>query len=829
MVADMAASFSLRSAAVAGFAALVLDAQTLDQLRQGFLRPPQDAKIMMRWWWFGPALTRADVDRDLANMKQGGIGGVEVQPVYPLSLEGNYPFLSDPFIDLLRYTRARTAAMDLRMDLTLGSGWPFGGPGVGVGQAAGRLRIERIAVPAMANHVKAPALADGEELIACFAGGKQIGSLNEVLDKPQAQAVQAFISSRTGMMVKRPSVGAEGFVLDHYDRAALDQYLKTTGARLMEAFRDQPPRAVFSDSLEVFASDWTPDFLKEFHRRRGYDLTPHLPALASDAGPETGAVRNDWAKTLAELCAERYLKPMNDWAHAHRTLFRSQTYGVPPVTLASQAIVDLPEGEKPNWRAFTTSRWATSAAHLFNKPVVSSETWTWLHSPAFRATPLDMKAEADLHFLQGVTQLVGHGWPSSPEKAGEPGYRFYAAAVFNHHNPWWIVMPDIAAYLQRVSWLLRQGEPANDVALYLPTADARARFTPGNVSIDRQFEAGFAVGPVIPPILDAGYNFDFIDDDSIEAVGIPHPVLVLPGVERMSAAASRRIAEYRAKGGKVIAVNRLPDKAPGLREPPPVMLDLPVTGDLPAALRTALSPDLKAAPGIGFIHRRTPAADIYFVANTTNRPLPAQVQFRARGNTQVWDPVTGAPVSNASAEFAPYESRVYIVGNLPAPGTAAPGQRENVPLDFAGGSWPEYFSGVRSYTATFNRPAGKTFLLDFGPGTPVEGNQGNRPGMRAWLESPVREAAVVWVNGARAGSVWKPPFELDITGFLKAGENHIRLEVANTAINRLAGESLPNYRLLNLRYGERFQPQDMENLRPLPSGLTGSVHLRVEK
>ena len=54
-----------------------------------------------------------------------------------------------------------------------------------------------------------------------------------------------------------------------------------------------------------------------------------------------------------------------------------------------------------------------------------------------------MKAEADLHFLQGVNQLIGHGWPYSPPQAGEPGWHFYAAAVFNNHNPWWLVMPDI--------------------------------------------------------------------------------------------------------------------------------------------------------------------------------------------------------------------------------------------------------------------------------------------------------------------------------------------------------------------------------------------------
>jgi hypothetical protein len=60
-----------------------------------------------------------------------------------------------------------------------------------------------------------------------------------------------------------------------------------------------------------------------------------------------------------------------------------------------------------------------------------------------------MKAEADLHFLQGVNQLVAHGWPYTPPSVPEPGWRFYAAAVFNQHNPWWIVMPDITTYLQR--------------------------------------------------------------------------------------------------------------------------------------------------------------------------------------------------------------------------------------------------------------------------------------------------------------------------------------------------------------------------------------------
>ena len=53
----------------------------------------------------------------------------------------------------------------------------------------------------------------------------------------------------------------------------------------------------------------------------------------------------------------------------------------------------------------------------------------------------------------------------------------YAAAALDAHNPWFFAMPDLnIRYLQRVSWALRQGEAANDVALLLPNDDVWASF-----------------------------------------------------------------------------------------------------------------------------------------------------------------------------------------------------------------------------------------------------------------------------------------------------------------------------------------------------------------
>src|SRR5437763_634039 len=195
-------------------------AQNVADVRRGFENPPEDARIMMRWWWFGPAVTKPELEREMRLMKDGGIGGFEVQP---------------------------------------------------------------------------------------------------------------FSAGRTKMMVKRAAAGAEGFVLDHYNRTAIEHHLRAVGEPLLKALGPHPPYAVFSDSLEVFASDWTGDLLEEFQKRRGYDLTPYLPLLVAAIGEKSSAVRCDWGKTLTELTEERYLKPVEDWARAHHTRFRSQTYGTPPV------------------------------------------------------------------------------------------------------------------------------------------------------------------------------------------------------------------------------------------------------------------------------------------------------------------------------------------------------------------------------------------------------------------------------------------------------------------------------------------------------------------
>jgi hypothetical protein len=895
----------------------------IDSLKRQFLHPPDDARMMVRWWWFGPAIAKPELEREMRSMKDAGIGGFEVQPVYPLEIDNpdrgirNLPYLSPEFLDALQFTSGKARELGLRADLTLGSGWPYGGPQIPLALAAGRLRFERVEILPGSREVSPPPEKEGEKLIAAFLakddrGPFLPGNTREIaLDGSRSLAVPAssepqvalfFFSSRTGMLVKRAAAGAEGYVLDHYDRAPLDRYLATVGETLLKAFGPHPPYAIFCDSLEVFGSDWTGDLLAEFQARRGYDLKPYLPALIGDIGPNTGAVRNDWGLTLTELAEEHFVAPLNQWALRHGTRLRAQLYGTPPVALSSYRLVDLPEGEGSFWNRFTPTRWATSAAHLLGRPVVSAETWTWLHSPAFRATPLDMKAEADQQFLQGVNQLVGHGWPYSPEIAGEPGWRFYAAGALNQHNPWWIVMPDLAAYLQRVSFLLRQGREANDVAVYLPSSDARASFAAGRAALSEALQRMIDHSGVIPQILGSGFNFDFVDDrfiqdsariagGALEIDGNRFTVVVLPSVERVPLKTYRALESFVRAGGSLIATGREPALPPGLEEQAETaevraisqrLFDGPAAhallvqeqeAGLAAALGKLRNPDVllsPAAPAIGFVHRTTGFAEVYFLVNTGNVAQHTLATFRVRDlEPEWWDAFAGATAPapfqvrangavTVALDLQPYESRFLVfspVRSARPPEPPAPSRLPD-PLDLSAGwkvgfgdntqavefpklrSWTDdpqtrFYSGQATYRKTV--PVGPDLLrpgisvyLDFGEGTPVSDDARRRPGTRAWLESPVREAAVVSVNGQRAGSVWRPPYRIDVTRFLRPGDNHLEVVVANLAINKLAGSPPLDYSALIRKYGRRFDAQDMSGLQPLPSGLLGPVRLIAE-
>jgi len=928
-------SFASAAFAAALFAAVPLFAADINQLQQSFNQPPDDARIMVRWWWFGPAVTKPELEREMTVMKEGGIGGFEVQPNYPLDLDGDLPglknlkFMSPEFLDALHFSAAKAKELGLRMNLTLGSGWPYGGPQFTPEDSATAIQTQNLTVPAGRQSAPLPQLRGGQKVVAAFVkvgdAYKELTIANNAVQLPadvtNGVAVQLFVSRGGIMAVKRPAYGADGLVIDHYSPQSVAKFINEIAQPAIKACDPNPPYSVFCDSLEVGGENWTPNFLAEFKKRRGYDLEPLLPALFDNIGPKTLDIRHDWGQTVTELFNDYFVSAFKKLANDNNTRFRIQAYGTPPAALYSYAYCDLPEGEQYTWKSFSDTRWAASANHLLGNPVTSSETYTWLHSVVFRATPLDMKAEGDLHFLCGINQIICHGWPYTAEGAPYPGWSFYAAGVFDEKNPWWIVMPDVAKYLQRVSYILRQGTPVNDVALFLPNSDA---WTDLGRSFSMTSTLGPKVGGSVKAITDAGYNLDFFDDQLLAMRGkvagntlafgdVHYRAVVLPNVDRIPVATMQTLEKFAQAGGVVIATHRLPDLAPGylatdtdtktvrdiaqrlFKDPNAPGIFIQDESQLGTALAKRLPPDVAvspAAPEIGVVHRHTDDGEIYFVANTSNEPKTVQAAFRVKEKQrrtrflspramqmqpapreeelrpEIWNPMNGsvspATVTEKSAgsttvnlNLAPYESTIvaFTKRNLPAPKNIVWRGELPPPVDLSTGwtvrfgtncapvamdtlvSWTTltngiHFSGVATYEKTITVAPemlnnGLSVAFDFGQGTPSQERGGQ--GFHAELTAPVREAAVLYINDQRVGSVWCPPYAIDVTGKLKAGENKIRIEVANLAINYMASINYPNsiynYEGVTRQFGNRFQPQNLNLIQPLPSGLLGPVRL----
>jgi len=773
---------------------------SLAELRDRFA-DPRLAAPGMRWWWFGPSVTRPDLERQLTRMADAGLGGVEVAYVYPLA-PATTDFGSDPFLAHLRFAAERARDLGLRFSLTLGSGWSFGGPHITIDLAAQQLHWERREIGPGRLEVPVVSSWPGDELLVAYVGA---GSLQEPAASyervPIADGrltIEAGTAPRTvllgyarltGQQVKRAAVGAEGPVLDHYAAAATRAHLHAVGDRMLDAVPAELVDSVFCDSLEVYGADWTPRLPEEFARRRGYDMLPLLYRLVVD-GPDATRLRADYHRTLAELYEENFVAVCQRWAAARGVSFRIQGYGTPPATVSSYRFADRFEGEGWGWLRIPPTRWASSAAHLYGRSVVSAEAWTWVHSPSFRATPLDVKGEAHEHLLNGINELIGHGWPYSPADAPGLGWFFYAAGALDDRNPWWPAMPQLAGYLSRLCWLLRQGEPVADVALYVPNDDLFA--TMGRAqggSLDTWREAHRRIPSEVPAaIRRAGLDYDLIDDEALEVTeAARYRVVIVATATRIPPATADWLDRVRASGGAVLAVDSSAD-LPGMREATP-------EGLVPA-LTAALTPDLQMSPSwpeIGFVHRRCGDVEVFFVANTGSWSRSFEVVGRTGvAGYEQWDPVSGQVVRAGAATdgiglvLHPYEATVLVLTGAPSERLSRPvGPQRTRPLSgpwqVAYGDEPaqpvdlphiweeqpgrEHYSGAATYTTSIDvGDVDGAVSIDFGscdvqePASREDGLVG--PSYQVAVRGPVGEVAQVRVNGIDCGFAWAPPYRV---------------------------------------------------------------------
>ncbi|WPQ61373.1 glycosyl hydrolase [Chitinophaga sancti] len=849
----------------------------------------KETKPWTRWWWMGSAVDSAGLTNALRTYNQVGFGGVEIAPIYGAKgFESKYvDFLSPQWIHLLKIATKQATRLHMGVDLTTGTGWPFGGPQIDLAHAAAKMEVRVLStVPEKID----TGIGILQALVA-YKGVTPVPIIDKVQDghlhweHPAGNlTVYALYSSHTKQKVKRAAPGGEGYTLDHLSGEAVQLYLH----RFDSAFQQEIPdiRAFYNDSYEVYGADWTPSFLPEFKRRRGYDLTRFIREFTDNRISDTIArVKSDYRETMAELLLDNFTKPWTQWAHDYHRITKNQAHGSPGNLIDLYATVDIPECETfgstyfpiPGLRRDSADirnvspdpimmQFATSAGHIAGHPLISSETFTWL-TEHFKTSLSQCKPEVEQSFLAGVNHVFYHGTTYSPKEVPFPGWLFYASVNFVPANSWWSHLPGLNEYITRVQSVLQAGRPDNDLLVYWPVYDiwndADGMEMPLSVHhIDKWLYPTDFYKQVMN-LHGRGYTLDFVSDSWI-AKTKGYKALIIPKAHLMPLTTLQKIIAL-AQNGTPVIFQALPEDVPGMNE-----LDtrrkefqlllkslagrknIIITPDVEGALHTiGIRREALTDAGLKFIRRNDGEDTYYYIVNHTANKIEQFIPVNRRvsrvfmldplrgdtGLAQIenTDSTTHVKVQLASGEsiILKAEGKSSMVNYLPWKYLENAGK----PLVLQGPWQLEFKDGGPFIPAAVKLDSlvdwttlPDTAVTSFsGKGVYTTSFQLPAKNSREYLLQldKVHESAHIWINGQDAGIMWSIPFTLRIGKYLRAGKNDIRIEVANLMANHI--RYMDRHHIPWRQYHEinfvniNYKDFDASNWGIQPSGLEGKV------
>jgi hypothetical protein len=844
-------------------------------------RVTNEARPWTRWWWLGSGVDAANLTRELEDFSKAGLGGVEICPIY--GAKGyetrDLPFLSENWTAAYAHTARETARLGMGVDLTTGTGWPFGGPQVKDADASASL--ESIKAKAKGGKAVELALPKGklEVLSAWPDQGEPIDLLPHVRSgrlewtAPAGNwRIHGLVSKHGIQKVKRAAPGGAGWVLDPFSTDSIDRYLKSFDPAL-----DRPevpePRAHFHDSFEYYLAGWTDDFFTKFQQLRGYDLRAQLPAFHGEGEADTVArVRADYRETMSDLHRD-YLAKWHDWAKQRGSLTRNQAHGSPGNLLDHYAVADIPETEifrHVDEAQIPMLQFASSAAHLTGKKLVSAETFTWL-GEHFQVTPAALKEAADFVWLGGVNHILFHGIPYSPQDAPWPGWLFYASTHMGPNGGLWKDLPHFNAYITRVQSVLQSGKPDADVLLYFPIHDlwhsGEEKLPLFTMHNQDQWLHGSPFHRAAMALRDGGVSTDFVSDRLVDALevkdrqlvsgGNRYPLLIVPESRYLPEKTAARLAQLREQGANIIALGKPGRDVPGLFDLKSRRTQLAAseaaiphagTSDaLPIFLKSGqpvTESDL-ARLGIRHVRRALDDGHAYFLVNSSGKPIDATVKLsRPHQSAVLLDPMSGKSGVALRGEgirlvLAPGESRIVrTFSNKQAEGPLwLDPEPAGDPIPLTGTWQVRFLDGGPPHPPPFETTTLTSWTAQAGDayrnfsGTALYRLEFDAKDItHALLDlGEIAHTAKVRLNGKPAGTCWAPPHRLPLLGLLEKGKNVLEVEVTNLAANRIADldrrkvnwKAFHEINFVNIDY----KPFDAAPWPALPSGLLGPVKL----
>ncbi len=719
---------------------------------------------------------------------------------------------------------------------------------------------------------------DGSKVIDITKNLSADGTLN--WDVPEGE----WVILRTGMTptgtTNAPaSPEATGYEVDKMSREHVAMHFEGHMGEILKRIPVADRKCfkvVVQDSYETGGQNFTDDFIADFKQRYGYDPVPYLPVykgLVVNSEQSSDRFLWDMRRMVADKVAYDYVGGLRDISHKyglHTWLECYGHWGFPSEFLMYGGQSDeiggefWSEGDLGN----IENRAATSCGHIYGKTKISAESNTCAGNH-FSRYPGTIKQRGDRFFAEGINNTLLHVYITQPYEDKNPGMNAWFGNEFNRKNTWFSQMDVYTQYLKRTNYMLQQGLNVADVAYFIgEDAPKMTGITDPALPVGYQFD--YMNAEVIE-------KYMTVKDGLITLPhGTQYRILVLPKLETMRPELLAKIKQL-VNGGAVI-LGPAPKRSPSLQNQPTADQEVQqmvteLWGEVDGvnvksrkfgkgtiinglSMKEAFAqincvPDCKLPEdrSIHYGHRTSQNGELYFVTNQTGETKIVTPEFRIKGlQPELWQTATGSirklPAYEQNGittavplKLAPYES-VFVVFREKAATATGKGVYANYPeptlLADLKGPWtvafdasqrgPEqpavfetlqdwttssddrikYYSGTAFYSFKFNVaqiPEGKNVIIDLGSFTAM---------------------AKVTVNGTYAGGLWTAPYQLDITKLVKAGENDLKIEVVNTWVNRLIGDSK-----LPVDQRKTWCPVNTYNAdSPLqPSGLFGPVRI----
>lgn len=799
------------------------------------------AKPWAYWWWPGSAVTEKGITDNLENFKKAGFGGLHIVPIYGAkgaeALFQNY--LSPDWQAKFFYTLKEAKRLGLGIDMTMGTGWPLGGPTITEKEAAKKYQF-----------------IDG-----------------------------VFATGLTGQKVKRAAPGGEGLVLDHFDMKAFAKYSNNFVPLLKKAH--SPLRAIYNDSYEAYGSNYTPELFPAFQRLNGYDLRKHFDVLSKKKAEseEENQIFADYHRTMFTLLQRNFVLPFDHWVNSMGFTSRNQAHGSPGNLLDIYAAADIPEAEffgskpfdipgyrvDPDYDSTTFGipdiralKLASSAANLTGKKLVAAETATWLGNH-FKVSIAQVKPVVDQVFVGGVNHVFFHGVTYSPPEIAWPGWLFYASTNFNPQSHFWEAIPALNKYIENVQTMLQANRTDSDALLYFPMEDVW-HANNGSTKLhtlelhanSREWLINTSFGKWAGLLQSKGFSVDYISEDLLTDMVIQpgkmfktrsggnYKVLLIPAAHYMSVETLELLAKWVKQGYPVYFLEHLPlnvntfgatKEAKERWENARSALLMRVLSDPADQLaRLGVSIEPMASKGLSFIRKKTPAGAAYFVTNLQSQFSEGTISLKKlTGNYEIWDPLTdtrsyGKKGSELGLSLAPGQS-VIIQPIAKIPSAQVPAA-------------VKIKTDIEPKNLQVRVGSKSVSLRDFSYYTLIDTTQADSPSARYTFDlslsadqianakllhlAELRDMAKVRINGKDIGMIWSLPFQIAIPAGLLQEQNQVEIEVVSNSANRIRkmdqqGVVWKNFYEINF-VDIRYKPFDASKWAIEEGGMQGKIY-----